>query len=120
MLLAIGLLAVGALLTEHGFVVAVAVTPWIQLAGTLLAGVYLLDRVLLLARGPNRWVLIRQRQFEFAVLVLFATLALGLASSSTAAASVVRLLHQHDTRDLWLDLLRLFLLANVLVQILRS
>ena len=118
-LLGIGLLSVGALLTEHGFVVDSAITAWIHVIEALLAGGYIADRVLMLVRGPKRWAILRQRQFEYGVLVVFAILALGLVSSSVAAGSVARFLHQDDLRELGIDLLKLFLLANVLVQLLR-
>lgn len=118
-LLGIGLLSVGALLTEHGFVVDSAVTFCVHILEALLAGAYIADRVLLLVRGPKRWTIVRHRQFEYGVLVLFATLALGLVFYPAGAATVARFLHQDDTGELGLHLLKLFLLANVLVQLLR-
>ena len=118
-LLGIGLLAVGTVLTEQGFVVDSAITFWVRVLESLLAGAYIADRVLMLARGPNRWTIFRQRQFEYGVLALFAMLVVGLVSSSAGTASVVRFLHQEAPRDLGIHLLKLFLLANVLVQLLR-
>ena len=85
----------------------------------MLAAAYIADRVLMLVRGPKRWTILRQRQFEYGVLALFAMLVTGLVASSAGAASLVRFLHQADTRDLGSHLLKLFLLANVLVQMLR-
>lgn len=118
-LLGIGLLSVGTLLAEHGFVVQSASAFWIHLLQVVLAGAYLSDRVLMLARGPNRWTVVRRRQFEYGVLALFAMLALALASSSAGAATLVRFLHRHGSEALGIDLLSLFLLANVLVQLFR-
>jgi len=118
-LLGIGLLSLGALLTEHGFVVNSTITFWVHVIEALLAGAYIADRVLMLVRGPKRWAIVRQRQFEYGVLAVFAMLALGLVSSAVGAANVVRFLHQDDTRELGIDLLKLFLLSNVLVQLLR-
>ena len=118
-LLGIGLLSVGTLLTEQGFVVDSAITFWVRVLESLLAGAYVADRVLMLVRGPNRWTIFRQRQFEYGVLALFAMLVVGLVASSAGTASVVRFLHQEAPRDLGIRLLQLFLLANVLVQLLR-
>lgn len=119
MLLTIGLLSVGTLLTEHGFIVNATITFWVRVLEALLAGAYVADRVLMLMRGPARWTIVRQRQFEFGVLALFTLLAVGLAMSSAGAASMVRFFHQNSPGDLGIHLLKLFLLANVLVQLLR-
>jgi hypothetical protein len=50
---------------------------------------------------------------------LFAVLALWLAVSSATTASVARFFHHDATREVGAHLLKLFLLANVLVQMLR-
>lgn len=118
-LLAIGLLAVGALLTEHGFVVDSAVTVWVHVAEVLLAGAYVLDRVVLFVRGPRRRMILQQRQFEYGVLFVFTALAVGLAVSSTDGAGLRRFLGSEQELDLEVHLVKLFLLANVLVQLLR-
>jgi len=119
-LLAIGLLAVSTLLTEHGFVVDVATTFWVHVVEALLAGGYVADRVLMCLRGTKRWRIVRERQFEYGVLALFALLAVGLACLPAGAASVARFLHEESSRELGAQLLKLFLLANVLVQLLRA
>ncbi len=119
MLLCVGLLAVGALLGEHGFSVSPDHAFWINVAEVVLAGVYVADRVLLLVRGPSRWGIVRQRQFEFAVLALFLVLAIGLAVPSAGATVVAEFLRHDTPRGLVLHLIKLFLLANVLVQMLR-
>jgi trk system potassium uptake protein len=118
-LLVVGLLTVGSLLVEQGFALDAGITFWILLTEVLLAGAYVADRALMLLRGPNRWAVLRQRQFEYAGLTLVAVLAVGLMSSRTGAAGVVRFFHQEDTQHLGINLLKLFLLANVLVQLLR-
>jgi trk system potassium uptake protein TrkH len=118
-LFCIGLLSLGALLTEHGFIVDSTITAWLHLIEVSLAGGFIVDRILMLVRGPKRWAILRQRQFEYGMLALFAILALGLVSSPIGAAGVARFLHQDDTREFGIDLLQLFLLANVLVQLLR-
>ncbi len=118
-LLGIGLLALGALVTEYGFNITARVSFWVQVVEALLAGAYIADRGVMLARGPRRWAILRQRQFEYGVLGLFGVLELGLAASSAGAASVARFLHQHELWGLGVDLLKVFLLANVVVQLLR-
>lgn len=118
-LLTIGLLSVGALLAEHGFSLDAVAVFWVRVFEALLAGAYVADRALMLVRGPARWFIVRQRQFEYGVLVLFGLLAAGLVLSSAGAASMVRFFHQNARGDLGIHLLKLFLLANVLVQLLR-
>ncbi len=118
-LLSIGFLSLAGLLTEYGFTVNSAIISWIHILEVLLAGGYVIDRVLMLVRGPKWWTILWQRQFEYGVLTLFVVLVSGLVYSPAGAASVARFLHQHDTRELGIDLLKLFLLANVLVQLLR-
>jgi len=118
-LLVVGLLAVGTLLVENGFDLDPANLFWVRVAEALLAGGYVADRALMLARGPARWRVLRQRQFEYAVLMLFAVVAVGLVLWKTGAAGVLRFFHQEDARNLGIALFRLFLLANVLVQLLR-
>lgn len=118
-LLGMGLASLAALLAEHGFVVDSAIAFKIYILEALLAGAYVVDRVLMLRRGPQRWRILRQRQFEYGVLGLFGILALALAVSLTSAADVARFLRQEDPRDLGIHLIKLFLLANVLVQMLR-
>ncbi len=118
-LLTIGLLSVGALLAEHGFSLDAVAIFWVRVFEALLGGAYVADRALMLVRGPARWSIVRQRQFEYGVLVLFGLLAAGLALSSAGAASMVRFFHQNARGDLGIHLLKLFLLANVLVQLLR-
>jgi len=116
---AAGLLAVALLLLEHGFVLPSVITILIQVLEILLAGVYVVDRLLMLARGPKRWLIFQRCRFEFGVLVVFAVLGMALVCSSAGAASLARLFHQPDRGVLGLNLLKLFLLANVLVQLLR-
>ncbi|HOA61787.1 MAG: ATPase [Verrucomicrobia bacterium] len=119
MLLGIGLLSAAAVLAEHGFVIESAATYWIQLIEFLLAGAYIADRVLMLVRGPRHREIVRQRQFEFAVLLLFAILASSLFFSPPAAAAAARFFHTQEPWRLGIHLCKLFLLANVLVQMLR-
>jgi potassium uptake TrkH family protein len=118
-LLGIGLLSVGALLAEQGFVVQSAITVWIHIVECLLAAAYIVDRSLMLVRGPRRGMVLRQHQVEYGVLVLFGILVSVLVVSSSATASVARFFHQDGAREVGAHLLKLFLLANVLVQMLR-
>jgi hypothetical protein len=84
-----------------------------------LAGAYVLDRVVMLARGPDRLGILRQRRFEYAVLGVFAVAGLALGALWVAGVSVAGLLPQPGSRGVGVDLVRVFLLANVLVQMLR-
>ncbi|HNQ91248.1 MAG TPA: potassium transporter TrkG [Verrucomicrobiota bacterium] len=122
-LLLLGLLSTAVLVAEHGFGVSSAWERWIHVAELLLAGGYVADRVLMLARGPDRWSVLRRRQFEFGVLGLFLLLAtawvVSLAAGAGKLPTEVRGLLSEDAWGLGLNLLRLFLLGNVLVQLLR-
>jgi trk system potassium uptake protein TrkH len=118
-MLVVGLLTVGALVLDQGFLLDPGGVFWVQLLEVWLTGGYLADRVLLLLREPNRWLVLRQRQFEYVVLALFVAVALGFTCWSNGAGAVLKFFRQADTQELGLDLLRLFLLANVLVQLLR-
>jgi trk system potassium uptake protein len=125
-LLAAGLLSVAVLLAEHGFNVHAASKYWLHFFEAALAGVYITDRIRLiypansngLAR-PGRWHIIRQRGFEFAVLVVFGLLFLALAALSIRGSELVRSLLGDHPWNLALGLLKLFLVSNVLVQLLR-
>lgn len=119
MLLSIGILSIAALITEHGFTIHSAVTPWIHVVEVLLAGGYVVDRVLMLAHKPNRWLVVRQRQFEYAVLALFLIPGLGLAFIWAGVPGLAQFLPRDNARELGVHLPKLFLLANVLVQFLR-
>jgi trk system potassium uptake protein len=118
-MLGIGLLSSVVLLMEHGFIIDATITPWIHLVGSLLAGGYLVDRMLMFVKGPKRWEILRRRQFEYGLFFLFAILAMVLISSPVVKTNVAQFLHLTDTTDLGSDLLKLFLLTNVLVQLLR-
>lgn len=118
-LLGIGLLSLGALVAEHGFALRSEIIFWIHILDAVLASGYIADRGLLLVKWTKRWTVVRQRLFEFGVLTFFALVAVWFASSPNASASVARFLHQGNTGELRMNLLKLFLLANVLVQILR-
>lgn len=118
-LLGVALLSAGALLSEHGFVLDWAITYWIQILEVVLAGAYVADRVIMLARGPVRGEVLRRRQFEFGVLAVFGVLSLLMLLSPRAAAGAARFLHEDEPWKLGVHLCKLFLLGNVLVQILR-
>mgnify|MGYP003782176649 CR=1 FL=1 len=118
-LLGVGLLSAGALLSEHGFVLDWAITYWIQILEVVLAGAYVADRVVMLAREPVRGEVLRRRQFEFGVLAVFGVLSLLLLLSPREAAGAARFLHEDEPWKLGVHLCKLFLLGNVLVQILR-
>jgi len=115
----VGLLSLGTLLAEHGFEFKPATTPWFHLAEAILAGFYLAERVLLLVRGPNLWAVVRQFRFEYGVLAFFGVLALASAVSSAAASNLTRFFHLDNVWDLRFHIIKLFLVANVLTQLLR-
>ena len=115
----IGLLSLGTLLAEHGFQLRVAATPWFHLAEAMLAGAYIADRVLMLMRGPKRWAVVRQFSFEYGVLAVFLIVGLGLAVSSPATNKMAEFFHQEDPWNVPLHLVMLFLVGNVLTQLLR-
>lgn len=118
-LLGVGLAAVASLLAEHGFAIPPAAVFWLQMLDVVLAGIYVSDRLLLQVRGPWRWSILKQRRFEYGVLALFVALAIGLWASPTVASAAADFLHLENPHELGVRLLKLFLLANVLVQMLR-
>lgn len=115
----VGLLSLGALLAEHGFEVHRATAFWIHVVEGVLAGAYIADLVLGLVRSGKRWAVFRQRQFEYGVFAVFVLLGAGLLVVSVARADAARLLHPEGARTLGTHLVKVFLLANVLVQMLR-
>jgi len=114
-----GLLSLGTLLAEHGYEFSAAATARFHLVEAILAGVYLADRVLLLARGRNLWEVVQKFKVEYGVLALFAVLGIGLAISPAVAHKLARFFHLEDLWDLRLHGVMLFLVANVLAQLLR-
>lgn len=119
-MLGIGVLSLAALLAEHGFVLHPTITFWIHVVEGLLAGAYIADRVLMLVRGPRRWTILRQRRFEYGVLGLFGLLALAWGVVSIAVTGAAEFFREVGAEGLGVPVLKLFLLANVLVQMLRS
>jgi len=115
----IGILSVVALLVEHGFAVDPAAMTWIRRLEAALAGAYLLDRVVMLIHVPERASVVRHRLFEFGVLALFAVPTFALLFKSAGALEWARLFGQDSLQEFGAQLVKLFLLANVLVQILR-
>jgi hypothetical protein len=105
--------AVGALLMEYGFSPGTSFTFWLHVLEGLLAAIFVADRAVTVVRSPDRWALIRQRRFEYVVLTLFLLLGLGLFCSAAATARAIRFLHESNAQTLSLNLLKLFLLANV-------
>ena len=111
--------AVGTLLVEYGFSLPAPFTLWLRLLEGLLAALFVTDRVLSIMRAPERWALIRQRKFEYLVLLLFLGLSLVMSITPAAVANLTGWLYRDSPQTLGLDLLKLFLLANVLIQLLR-
>jgi trk system potassium uptake protein len=118
-LLCVGILSAGALLIEHGFNVGSTAIFWTHLIQAGLAGAYLADRALLIRDAPDRWSVIRERGFEFGVIGVFVLLTVWLVISPGRAAELVRPLHSGYPGALGFAVIKLFLLANVLVQLLR-
>jgi trk system potassium uptake protein len=118
-MLIVGVLAFVVLLLDYGFALAPSTAFWLQVLEMLLAGGFLADRVAMLARAADRRLVLRQRSFEFIVLFLFAGVAVLAFAHEPWTARLLGLLHWEDPRRLGVELVKVFLLANVLVQLLR-
>lgn len=118
-LLGLGLLTIAVLLLEHGFAVSQMSLRWIHLAEGALAGCYVLDRILLLVRGPDRWNILRKRRLEFIVFGVAVLVGLALLVWSRTSPGVELFGETLAAHQLAFNLLKFFLLANVLVQLLR-
>lgn len=118
-LLGVGGLSIGALLMEHGFAVPAHMRAWLTMGDVLLAFIYVADRLIMLRMAPNRWRVLRARQFEFLVLAVFTVLGIALLASPALVGRIFQLVHTDDPNAVLIGLLKLFLLANVLVQMLR-
>ncbi len=116
----VGILAFGSLGLEHGFNISDAIATALTFLNLLLAGCYLADRVLVLIRSKHRREALLQRKFEYGVLGLFfLMLVIYLVLPGPAFLNVIRTLHQSSSQSLLLDVVQLFLLANLLIQFLR-
>ena len=83
-----------------------------------LVGCYAAD-VALVFHQTRKWVpFFRERRFEVFLLLFFSSLALILSLSSRSQAAISGWLEQ-DPRDIGIHLLEIYLLVNVLLQLLR-
>lgn len=119
-MLLVGALAFGVLIVDYGFNLGPKIGFWVHGLEVLLSGVFVLDRVMMVRRGKNRLRVLRQRSFEFAVLLVFAGLGLVAFVREPWTVWLLELLGLEGWQELGVELLNLFLLTNVLIQILRQ
>jgi hypothetical protein len=105
------------LTVDYGFNLGPKIGFWVHGLEVLLSGVFLLDRVMMVRRGKNRLQVLRQRSFEFAVLLVFAGLGLVAFVREPWTEWLLELLGLEGWQQLGVELLNLFLLTNVLIQI---
>jgi trk system potassium uptake protein len=119
-MLLVGALAFGVLTVDYGFNLGSSMGLWVHGLEVLLSGIFLLDRVMMLRRGRNWLRVLRQRSFEFGVFAVLAGLGLLVFVREPWMLWWLALLGLEGWQQLGVELLKLFLLANVLIQILRQ
>jgi potassium uptake TrkH family protein len=115
----VGVLAFAVLVLDYGFVLEPSIHSWAHVLEIGLTVCFVADRLLMLRRGPSWKLVLRQRFSEFTVLFVFAGAALIMFAHEPWTARLLSLLHWDSSRRMGLELLKLFLLANLLVQLLR-
>ncbi|MCL5098087.1 MAG: hypothetical protein M1608_11290 [Candidatus Omnitrophica bacterium] len=115
----VGLLTLASLILEHGLEFGPAVLGFLHWLESGLALCYVIDRVLLLWHEPRRLEVLRYGRYEYALLLVCIVLGISLILSHEWAMRLVGFLHLSASEDLFLGLLQLFLVGNVLIQILR-
>lgn len=115
----VGALASGILILGYGFETSPQTRTVLHILALGLAALYVVDGAVLLWRAPHRWEAICQRKFEYGVLGVFALVGVGLLVSDDLTARAMQFLHRSSHQSLFLALGRLFLLVNILTQLLR-
>lgn len=119
-MLCVGVLTFGVLVVGYGFELGSVGGAWAHGLEFVLAGLFLADRLAMLMRGTDRLQVVRQRSFEFAVVLIFAGIGLLVSAWESWTIRLLDLLHLENRRQLGGELLNLFLLTNVLIQLLRQ
>lgn len=113
-LVTLGVLAVVSLVLEHGFRIEQKLVMWLHWFDVVLAAGFCAGLATEILTARRRQETLRQRRFELVVLAGF---ALGLALIALAPALLPA---QPEDGTLMLGLVRIFLLANVCLQLLRG
>lgn len=116
----LGLLAIGTLVLHNGFALETRVTFWLNILEGALAVGFVFSLIAEIFTASRQTDTLRRRRFEMGILALFLfSLAICATLPSTALAALGDLTHQETRTDLLLGTVRIFLLANVSVQLLR-
>jgi trk system potassium uptake protein TrkH len=117
----LGMFAVVSLILQHGFSVGARFNHWFNWLNVVLAAGFSAGLVWELVTAARRGEVFRQRRFELLILGGFvAALVLSFLLPSRLIASVLTMTHQEALAGLVFGVVRLFLLGNVCVQLLRS
>lgn len=113
-----GFLSVILLLAKHGFMVGVDAVFAVHIMEACLAGSYVAD-LALVCHSTRKWSsLLKERRFEFTLFSLFGLVAVTLQTSVQMRMAISQWLDQ-GPQEIWIHLLELYLLLNVLLQLLR-
>lgn len=115
----VGVASFIALLLEHGYVLRTTWVPALHGLGIVLALHYGVDRIGMLWRARHWRTTLRARFYEFAVLVAFGGMMMGLFLWPEFTGGVVRFLHASTAEALMMDVVQVFLLGNLLIHLLR-
>jgi trk system potassium uptake protein len=118
-MLGVGAVVSVMLILDYGFETSQQIQTLLHFLALALAVIYVVEGTLLLMRAPNRWEALCQRKAEFGLLTVFVLLSVGLFSSQDYTARAVQFLHHSSTQPLAFAWVKLFLLANLLTQLLR-
>jgi trk system potassium uptake protein TrkH len=116
--LAVGFFSVAVLLTKHGFMVGVDAVLAVHIIEAFLAGCYVADLALVCYRTRRLASLLEGWRFEFALACLFGLVAVALGMSVQTRVAISGWFEQ-EPQEIWILLLELYLLLNVLLQLLR-
>lgn len=117
----LGLLAIGVLVLHNGFALTPGAIGWLNLLEAVLAAGFVAVLTAEIFTASRQNITLRRRRFEVGVLILFfVSLTLCALLPDTALDTLGNLTHQESRWDLLLGSVRLFLLANVGIQLLRT
>jgi trk system potassium uptake protein TrkH len=115
----IGALAAISLVLAQGFSLGLIPENRLFIIQLGLSFLYVTHQGLMLWRAEKRREQLKRGKFEYGILATAVLLAIGLTVSDPISSSVLRFLHSSSPDRLMGPLVQLFLLANVLLQLLR-
>ncbi len=118
-MLVVGVVSFGLLVLDYGFAVTPTTALWVHILEIVMVGCFIGDRVLMVLRAPDRLLVLRQRFHEFTVVLIFVVVAVIVFVHESWTQGLLSVLHLESRPRLGIELLKLFLLSNVLIQLLR-